>query len=136
MICLTQEDAAPSLRRSSEAFHLKRICLFSFILSVPSPSSSSSSLLLASRPGRCVGSRPGAEGCLCPFSLITSHLCVHKQTNTSIRLTDCTNGGARGRRRGGGGDRRRQSSVSFTVIHEAGRVHLPCSVTASSLEGH
>ncbi|KAM7388265.1 hypothetical protein PAMP_024455 [Pampus punctatissimus] len=34
----------------------------------------------------CGTNRPEAEGCLCPFSLITSHLCVHKQTNTAINL--------------------------------------------------
>lgn len=34
----------------------------------------------------CDTNRPEAEGCLRPFSLITSHLCVHKQTNTAINL--------------------------------------------------
>lgn len=56
-----------------------------------SPSSfSPSPVLLAGPPNRCGSlcgtNRPEAEGCLRPFRLITSHLCVHKQTNTAINL--------------------------------------------------
>lgn len=43
-------------------------------------------ILLAGPGDRCGTNRPEAEGCLCPFRLITSHLCVHKQTNTAINL--------------------------------------------------
>lgn len=51
---------------------------------------SPSCAFLASPPNRCDSlcdtKRAEAESCLCPFSLITSHLCVHKQTNTTINL--------------------------------------------------
>lgn len=78
----------------------------------------------------CGTNRPEAEGCLCPFSLITSHLCVHKQTNTAINLRARCRLRGRGHGRGGEnqneGDRRRQSFVSFTLVHEAG--HAICHV--------
>ena len=63
---------SPSSNRSS-FLHL------SHSFSVPSY------VFLASSSNRCgslsVTNRPEVEGCLCPFSLITSHLCVHKHTN-------------------------------------------------------
>lgn len=37
-------------------------------------------------PNSCGTNRPEAEGWRCPFRLITSHLCVHKQTNITISL--------------------------------------------------
>lgn len=82
----------------------------------------------------CGTNRPEAEGCLRPFSLITSHLCVHKQTNTAINLR------AQCRQRGGGeSEVWIQTEGEFCVIYSCpGRRsgHLPCSVIATSLEDH
>lgn len=93
------------------------------------------SALLADPPNRCGGlcgtNRPEAEGWLRPFSLITSHLCVHKRTNTSINL--------RARHRARKTERQRQTEGEFCVIYcrpWSRSCHLPCSVTDTSLEGH
>lgn len=76
-------------------FHATSFCLY--LLPSCSP------VLLANPSNRCGSlcgtNRPEAEGFLRPFSLITSHLCVHKQTNTAINLR------AQCRQRGRGGGR-------------------------------
>lgn len=95
-----------------------------------------SPVLLAGPPDRCGSlcgtNRAEAEGCLRPFRLITSHLCVHKQTNTVINLRVQTGGGRgekrreREREKERDADRRRKCFVSFTLVHEAG--HAICHV--------
>lgn len=114
-------------------FHVTFFCLY--LLPSCSP------VLLANPSNRCGSlcgtNRPEAEGCLRPFSLITSHLCVHKQTNTAINLR------AQCRLRGRGWGRKSeiwiQTEGEFCVIYSrpgSRSGHLPCSVIATSLEGH
>lgn len=77
--------------------------------------------LLAGSPDRCGSfcgtNRPEAEGCLRPFRLITSHLCVHKQTNTAINLrARCRLRGTRGWE-GGGGKRETETDGARVSCH-------------------
>lgn len=150
IVCFSQEDTDEALKLcliffyifriiftlpppllSLLSFHITSFCLY-LLASFSSPLLLL--FLLAGPTNRC-GSLCGtnrleAEGCLCPFSLITSHLCVHKQTNTAINLRAQCRLRGRGQGRGGenqrDGDRRRQSFVSFTLVHEAG--HAICHV--------
>lgn len=78
------------LHNSSNYFFNTSALAFLCCLFLSPSFSSPSPVLLARSPDRCGSlcgtNRPEAEGCLCPFRLITSHLCVHKQTNTTINL--------------------------------------------------
>lgn len=78
------------LHNSSNYFFNTSALAFLCCLFLSPSFSSPSPVLLARSPDRCGSlcgtNRPEAEGCLCPFRLITSHLCVHKQTNTAINL--------------------------------------------------